>query len=526
MARNLYRFYLYIVFIAMLIFAAVGLGMLLQPLLSETPLRGLYESAPTGSSVVQAVVFFVVSWLIAGLLGGLHYWLIRRDMRNDPLAGNSAIRAFFLNVTELIAAPLGIGFSSFAVISQLGRMNAYSVAGFAAFSIATLALVGVLELERQRTRANSGAALVFQRLHVYGVQLILLILLYFAWFSAVRDLVGAIIYHNSSLCGGFTVCQGGANLLSEVLGMLWIVLFWVGYGYIARNDAYSLLRQVLHFASFAAGVVAVLYGIGLGIQLLLAPLFHVAVPVNTLLNNYDFATPITFGLLVAGVYILWLRIAARQQTSGLVTTTLVALAIAATLLAASFWWGCGLLLLNVLKWPAAASDWIMTIALIVAGLAYIPLDLYLHRRDAQNPTTAMGPRRGFVFAMLGGGILALGIGLAVALYAFGTSVLGSPLSDWPNVARSGSSAFVVGVLIVGIYLWLARREQLLSNLVRHAPPAPLSTLSTDPQQLASIEDVLDALLAGRITRDVATARIQVITAHTVENAPIAAEGKS
>ncbi len=34
MARNLYRFYLYTVFIAMLIFATVGLGRLLQPLIT------------------------------------------------------------------------------------------------------------------------------------------------------------------------------------------------------------------------------------------------------------------------------------------------------------------------------------------------------------------------------------------------------------------------------------------------------------------------------------------------------------
>src|SRR5579864_3479714 len=181
MARNLYRFYLYAVFLAMLLFAAVAMGMFLQTILALTPLRGTYGSSPTNAMIVQAVVFFVVSWLIAGLLGGLHYWLIRRDMRNDPTADNSAIRAFFLNMTELVAAPLAIGFSAFTVIYQLGRLYAGNITGTAAFSIATLALVGVLELERQRTRADSGAALVFQRLHLYGVQLIVLILLYFAW---------------------------------------------------------------------------------------------------------------------------------------------------------------------------------------------------------------------------------------------------------------------------------------------------------------------------------------------------------
>jgi hypothetical protein len=108
MARNLYRLYLHIVFIAMLIFAAVGLGMLLQTLFSLTSLRGAYGTIPTNASIVQAIVFFAVSWLIAAIFGILHYWLIRRDMQNDPTAGQSAIRSFFLNITELIDAPLAI----------------------------------------------------------------------------------------------------------------------------------------------------------------------------------------------------------------------------------------------------------------------------------------------------------------------------------------------------------------------------------------------------------------------------------
>ena len=90
MARNLYRFYLYAVFLAMLIFAAVATGMLLQPLLSLTPLRGTYGGVAAGATLVQAAVFAGVSWLIAGVLGGLHYWLIRRDMRSDPAAGGVA----------------------------------------------------------------------------------------------------------------------------------------------------------------------------------------------------------------------------------------------------------------------------------------------------------------------------------------------------------------------------------------------------------------------------------------------------
>src|SRR5438128_9943276 len=102
MAHNLYRFYLYAVFIAMSIFAAVGLGGLLQTLLALTALRGASGPAPTSQQIVQSIVFVAVTWVIAALLGGLHYWLIRRGMQSDPTGDGSAIRSFFLTIVELI----------------------------------------------------------------------------------------------------------------------------------------------------------------------------------------------------------------------------------------------------------------------------------------------------------------------------------------------------------------------------------------------------------------------------------------
>ena len=148
MARNLYRIYLYSVFIAMLIFAAVGLGVLLQTLYSLTPLRGADGTIPTSAAIVQATVFFAVSWLIAAIFGILHYWLIRRDMHNDPAAGSSAIRSFFLNIIELIDAPLAIVVSATAVIAQLGHDPAFDLTVSAAIATTAFLLLVVLELER------------------------------------------------------------------------------------------------------------------------------------------------------------------------------------------------------------------------------------------------------------------------------------------------------------------------------------------------------------------------------------------
>ena len=319
MARNLYRVYLYSVFIAMLIFAAVGLGMLLQTLYSLTPLRGTYGTIPTNASIVQATVLFAVSWLIAAIFGILHYWLIRRDMHNDPAAGRGAIRSFFLNITELIVAPLAIVSSSIAVIAQLGHDPAYDLTDSAAFATVLLLLLVVLELERQRRQAGTSVAMAFQRLHLYGVQLILLIVLTFSWNNTVFQLGDAFIFHGqvagTIACGGFSGCQG-TNLLSLVVATLWLVVFWIGYGFFTRNDSASLLRSILHFASFAYGVGLILYGISRAIELGILALFNVTLSASEILNSYNFVALITLGLLIAGVYALWLRITARKELSG------------------------------------------------------------------------------------------------------------------------------------------------------------------------------------------------------------------
>ena len=529
MARNLYRIYLYIVFIAMLIFAAVGLGKLLQTLYSLTPLRGAYGTIPTNAAIVQVTVFFAVSWLIAAIFGILHYWLIRRDMHNDPAAGSSAIRSFFLNITELIDAPLAIVVSSTVVIAQFGHDPAFDLTGSAAFATTALLLLVVLEFERQRSQAGAGAAMAFQRLHLYGVQLILLIFLTFSWNNTAFQLGDAFIFNGHATgtiaCGGFTGCPG-PNLLSLVVSTLWIVLFWIGYGFFTRNDSASLLRSILHFASFAYGVGLILYGISRAIELGILTLFNVSLSASEILNNYNFAALITLGLLITGVYIIWLRITARKEFSaqGRVTTTLIGEAIITSLFAAAFWWGIALVLLNVFQMIAGITtgprEWAPALALIVTGLAYIPFDFNLHQRYKHDAAVASDPRRGFVFAMLAGGILSTAIGGAVALYSLGTNLLGSPFENWQQVARVGASAFVVGVIILAIYLWTARREHLFSGLTKRLPteeassnmePAPELIVKAEipPDEiLPNIDVVLDELLAGKITRDEAAMRIQ------------------
>jgi hypothetical protein len=313
-----------------------------------------------------------------------------------------------------------------------------------------------------------------------------------------------------------------------VVSTLWIVVFWIAYGYFTRNDSASLLRSILHFTSFAYGVGLILYGISRAIELGILALFSVSLSASEILNSYNFAALISLGLLITGVYALWLRIAARKESAqmGWVTTILIGEAIITALFAAAFWWGIALVFLNVFQLLAGIQPgprgWAPALALIITGLAYIPFDFNLHQRYKHDAAVASDPRRGFVFALIAGGILSAAIGGAVALYSLGTNLLGSPFENWQQVARAGASAFVVGVLILGIYLWTARREHLFSGLTRRPATTETPSITEPASELVvpaqpapveippTIDAVLDDLLAGKITRDEAAKRIQSI----------------
>jgi hypothetical protein len=526
MLRNLYRFYLYAVYIALLIFAAVVTGQLLNTLLDLTSLRGSYTPVASQAEVVQSMVFAVVTWVIAGALGGLHYWLIRRDIQNDPAASTSAIRSFFLNMAEAVGIAIAVPLIGFLVFFSLSYSAGANVASPLAFALPTFAVVVLLELERWRTIISSGIALAFQRLHLYGVQIILLLSLTSVWFIALRPLIDGLIFGGNAChsSGANSYCPN-YNLFYLVLSVLWFVVFWIGYGWLVKNDNSRVLRLLLHGISFAYGIGLILAGLCIGIQLILLPLFKLTASLADVLGTspqYDFVTPLTLGLLVVGIYHLWLGVATKQALIDKSALFLLESAIAEILSAVAFWWGWGYLLYNFFQTLTPlpngpdAKSWIIAIALVISGLGYIPLDFYLRHRNATGASTGAGPRRGVVLALLGGGVIAFAIGGATALYAWITALFGSAIANWQQVVHLGLAIFIVGALLVAIYLWSALREHLLSNrgkrpaetMTPSALPASVAEVSTQP---ATIEGVLDELLAGKLTRDQAAEHIRALS---------------
>ncbi len=512
MARHLYRFYLYIVFIALLIYAAIAIGLLLNTLLVLTPLR-TYETVPASSEIIQSTIFTIVSLLIAGALASLHYWLIRRDIRNDPAAGESAIRALFLNLTEAIGVAIVVPLFGYGALLQSGVSSASGLVVSIAVALPTLILVVLLELERRRTQAAPGIAMTFQRFHFYGIQLLLLMFFAISWFLAFTQLVDVLFFTGTGkiaaeICGqGNSICHSYHPLFLS-LNLLWFLGFWVLYGWVTRNDKSPILRLIALYGTLIAGFAFILYGLFQIVQILFLDLFHLApalVQIYGSNNSNNFIAPLSLGVIVIALADYWLRRATRIgiiEPKGLRSIESAFLAILA---GGVFWWGCGDSLYRLLETLFSSvafngQSWAIALALIVAGIGYIPFDLFLWRQNNQKRESAASPRRGLVLALLGGGILSFAIGGAIALYAWITALFHSPIANWQQTAHAGLAAFLIGAILIIVYLRTARREHLFTTITRHTPE-PIIPTPVGQEQPTTIEQLVDELLTGKITRD-------------------------
>lgn len=529
MVRTLYRIYLYVVSLFLLFFSAVVTAMFLGRLLEATPLNGSNQPPLSRDQVVQEAALAVISWVATILIGGLHYWLIRRDMAGDPGAGAGATRAFFLNAAEAISAFVALLMGTMALTeSRYTYSNAaYSYAAWFVF----LGMFGLLEFERRRTQAGPGGATVLQRLHLYGIQMIALIFFVIgSWISALTQSLLAIFVASGLVqppCQNFgpepapCFVEGVGPADTSNLGLywgvvVWVTLAWLGYAFLARNDsARARLRQVIHFLGLAIGIGVLIFAFERAAELVARWALGVGVTFIDVVGTYNFISPALAAILVIAFYIYWLRRDVMREPQEARVTQLIIQAIAAGLMALVFWAGCIFLLRNIVETLVSGgttierSTWATSIALVVAGVGYIPIALRL-RVETNKPGAASAPRRGFVLTLLALGTLTCAVGIIVLLYAVVTAALGSSLPQWESLARTSGVAAAIGALIVAIYLWLAFAEGWFRAQPAPAPAEQPAGETAQPE--TSIEGVLDDLLGGKVTREQAALRIRELTA--------------
>jgi hypothetical protein len=510
MVRQLYRMYLYIVTVALLTLTAVGLALLLNTLLSYTPLRGSYRAAPGQRELVQSLVFAITAWIIAAALGALHLRLIRRDIAEFATAACGGIRAFFLNAAEALATLVVVftGASAFSSLAHAEPPSTADTTGLFATMIAAMLTFVVLEVERRRFPTTTSTGVIMQRLQMYAVPLILLALITLgSWGMAVRTLLASLLIRanlyspldpNACSTGFYGPVLGPCNLPNAIY--LWLAVAMPTamvalYAVIARDDRKSLIRTAAHIGSLAFGVGASLVGLTLGVELLLRGLFGVPVLWSDVAHPwnapYDFVSPLSIGVLLMVVYGLWLRVEKAYLPPGAHITQLVTEAVAAVIVAVAFWWGAGRILYTAFQWIGAsagesfATRWAGALAMTAAGLAYIPIAVHLQRSTRAPEERA--PRRGFVLALLAGGTITGAVGLTMTLYVLGTSLLGAPLGNWEQIVRAGLAALLVGVILVVSYGWMALQEHSLGALFARLKNAAAPIVASPPSAAAAPE---------------------------------------
>jgi hypothetical protein len=86
--------------------------------------------------------------------------------------------------------------------------------------------------------------------------------------------------------------------------------------------------------------------------------------------------------------------------------------------------------------------------------------------------------------------------------------------------HTGLATLIVGLFLVSVYLWFARKEHLLGLRHKQTTTAVspveetvenVPASSTEIVAATTIEGVLDELLAGKITRDEAVGRIRALS---------------
>ena len=532
MARTFYRIYLYLVLMVLLLFAAITsasfLGNLLQRAVGYSQPYYYYGGGNGQPDLRQPGALAVTVLVITAIFGGLHYWLIRRDIAHDFGASRGAVRAFFLNFVEAISA-IVVAVAGAVGFTQLGNSNNGSVSSFGTV-IAFGVLFALLEVERRRGQPDRGGALVLQRLNYYLIQLILLGIAIGFTVAAISDTVGRILIstgYAQNPCTNYPSQYGtcyfsvGQFLGGEWLGAAWAVAIWAGYGLMARGDVHSVLRAVFRYLVLWSGIGYLLFGVAQGLHSLFRTLFGVPVPTYGYYDSYasfdnaqaqfSFVPILVVGVVATLVYWLWLRSdAAHGGVMKPETNHQASLALFGAGAAGFFWVGLALTLGGIFERlvpggnAPSADTWALDLAVVATGLIYVPTALWLS--SLARRTGVSVPRRAFVYYQLAYGTLGAVISLIFVLYALVTNALGEPSLNWQQQARQGVANIIVGAILVGIYVFIARREGWFTRQPTPAE-APPATPSAE-----TLESVLDELTARRLTRDEAAARIRALSA--------------
>jgi hypothetical protein len=524
MLASLRRVYYYFVASVALIFLTYAIQNVVYEVLVRTGLQGYSYSQP--GSLRQAAVLLAVAVVIVAPVGGLHWWLIRRDARQDPTALGGVVREIFLDLLtfgSLITVTISLGsvlyyaFETSHASYESGPTTQLSLV--IGWGIALIAL----SAERLATRDQHTAAKAISGTFAGLTGLAFLITIAVLGSSALQMVVdhAASLYPGCSL-NGFTdnqtfPCQiitpnsPGSPLGSTfayVLGFAAIV-YWL------RDIAGTAGRLIVDAAYIIVGTITALAGVFDLMQGLLHYFTHYPLTqfAQSLVSTESsgipttpFAGSLAMGAILLGYFVTqaW-AVPNRGQHPELgrqVALVAIAVPLAATFLIGASEVLGGLFLLPTL-FPQSADFWFGAVSMALSGVAWVALWPLLARMSNPTGTGPQLPRRVYVYIVLGGTIVSAVISLAVGIYYAITSAIGTA-ADVTN--RATFEAFATTIVMgaaAGYYWFVLVRDQRI--LRQHAPVAPPPASGDAP---IALEDLLLQVAGGQLSVNAAAALLR------------------
>ncbi len=545
MGRGIYRIYLYVVVIGALVNVAYWLYNFLHIVL---PILFLPAFQHGGEDPARAAYQVLVALAISALLGGSHYAWIRKDIGEDETAGSGLIRSVALNLTQTTAAVAGLvaGILTLEYVDQLPALAqspaADQWATTLAISIVAALVFLLLQFERQRTKPAHGAPLAAQRAHLYFVQSVALVATFVTWYFAIAGGAG----HATWPFGALPPTTGGLALSTLFAAEVWLLYF-----FLARGDMPSLLRFATQLFGFTFGLACTIAGEWGAVADIFGTIWHASKDYALgLTAPYNFISFLTFGVLVMIGYGFWLAWEADQNSVERAVTELTVLAVSALVLGAAFYVAVTLGLYNVLNrllLPSGSQGnedvwlaiWASAIGLLMAGLAHPFMAYVLRQRSVHLTLGHRFPRQGFVLGALAAGFLTIAFAFVlIEITAHGGSGGNSTQGDFLGRLGRAAQAFwttlnppcttckpgtfglgraaALATVLVGLFIIVVHwRRAIVEGWLLHlrAPEKPPVPERADPSTAGdegTFGAVVDDLLAERITREQAIARMRAL----------------
>lgn len=505
------RLYFYGVSLAALMMAANGISLVVDDMLAAA----FGDDVLVGS--VEKLALGLALTLVGIPLWGIHWWFVRKYLEKFPVERLSVVRKIYVYVILGTSATIA-AFSAIGVLHWLlgtERFDGGSLARLVVFA----GLWAIHWWMEENERPSTPETMAVRRIYLYAIAAGSLAVAATGLGQVIATILGAGFdaVTSTEIIGGSGLSGDGikeAITLAVVMAPLWAA-HWLVF---AKDDIESVIRQLyLYPYALLGGVVTVLVATGIVLYNVLVWAFGVPDD-SSAAAHFSGISAAVASLIVGGLIVIYHLSVSRREVDAPVDTpfapqksylyAMTALGLAGMVAA------IGTVVTVVISLTTApdgdtiagADGLRNAIAMAITfGAIGTPLWGYYWTRiqralAAQDPTERnVLPRRVFIFAVLGIGMLALLGSVSTLAFVLFTAILEGSMSNFLEDAQA-AIAVLVPVVVFLPYYWLVYREDRRlapDDVLEKRPRKDVSVLVME----GSIEFVrrLERALGYRIT---------------------------